>query len=106
MRYALDTCHSLENIRVASPCSVDWGSMAGDTQVRFCSECQRHVYNLSAMTAEQATALIREKKGTLCARFYRRRDGTLMTADGRTGLRHFARRPWRYAVALFAAMFA
>ena len=71
----------LANVRVASPCSARWGHMAGDEQARFCSQCSKHVYNLSAMTAEAATALIREKEGQLCARFYQRADGTMLTAD-------------------------
>ena len=71
----------LANVRVASPCTARWGHMAGDEQARFCAQCSKHVYNLSAMTAEAATALIREKEGQLCARFYQRADGTMLTAD-------------------------
>lgn len=75
----------LANVRIASPCSARWGHMAGDERARFCAECSKHVYNLSAMTAEAAAALIREKEGQLCARFYKRADGTVLTADCSVG---------------------
>jgi len=71
----------LANVRVASPCPARWADMTGDDRARFCAQCQKHVYNLSEMTAEDAANLIRKKEGKLCARFYRRVDGTVLTAD-------------------------
>jgi hypothetical protein len=71
----------LANIRVASPCSARWADMSGDERARFCAQCQKHVYNLSNLTTPQAVALIQSKEGKLCARFYRRADGTILTAD-------------------------
>jgi len=80
-------------IRIASPCQANWDEMQGDERARFCAQCQKHVYNLSALTAEAAADLIREKEGKLCARFYRRTDGTLLHADDcPVGL---AARQWR-----------
>jgi len=55
--------------------------MVGDDRARFCGQCQKHVYNLSSLTADEAVALIREREGGLCARFYRRADGTVLTSD-------------------------
>ena len=55
--------------------------MTGDEHARFCGQCQKNVYNLSAMTREQIETLIREKEGKFCGRFYRRTDGRLLTAD-------------------------
>ena len=55
--------------------------MVGDERVRFCGQCQKHVYNFSAMTPQEIAAVVREKEGRLCARFYRRADGTMLTAD-------------------------
>jgi hypothetical protein len=55
--------------------------MVGNDQHRFCSDCQKFVYNLSAMTATDAERLIRVKEGRLCAAFFRRADGTVLTAD-------------------------
>ena len=72
----------LDSVRVASPCRAAWDEMAGGAQVRSCARCQKKVYNLSHMTAADAAALVREAEGkSLCVRFYRRSDGTVMTAD-------------------------
>ena len=77
----MKTNELLANVKVASPCSALWGQMAGDDRARFCAQCQKHVYNLSSLTADEAAALIREREGSLCARFYQRADGTVLTAD-------------------------
>jgi hypothetical protein len=71
----------LNDIRVASPCSVSWDAMAGDGRMRFCGICRKSVYNLSGMTRAEAERLVRETEGRLCVRFYRRRDGTVLTSD-------------------------
>src|SRR5690349_26840 len=92
----------LTNIRVASPCPARWADMAGDNRARFCAQCQKHVYNLSEMTAEDASDLIREKEGRLCVRFYQRSDGTVLTADCPVG----AAAVWRQAKRLVAAAVA
>lgn len=84
----------LRNIKVATPCHARWADMAGDARARFCNLCQKHVYDLSALTAAEAEALIREKEGKLCGRFYQRADGTMLTADcpeGVTRVWHGAR---------------
>ncbi len=71
----------LDNIRVAAPCGADWSRMEGDERVRACGDCQKNVYNLSGMTREEAEALILEKEGRLCVRYYRRADGTILFGD-------------------------
>ncbi len=55
--------------------------MDGDERVRFCRECNRNVYNLSAMTDAEARRVVAEREGRLCVRFYQRRDGTVLTSD-------------------------
>ena len=82
----------LANVRVASPCTARWADMTGDERSRFCAQCQKHVYNLSEMTAEAASSLIREKEGKLCVRFYQRADGTVLTADCPVGAAAVVRR--------------
>jgi hypothetical protein len=77
---------TVDELRVASPCSVEWGAMEGDDHARFCGECEKHVYNLSMLTRAEGNELIREKEGNLCARYYRRLDGTVLTADCPVGL--------------------
>src|SRR5262245_2955051 len=55
--------------------------MSGDDRVRHCSECRRNVYNLSGMTRRDATELVQLAEGRMCVRFYRRKDGTLITQN-------------------------
>src|SRR5260370_19852842 len=71
----------LDRISVAAPCAADWDSMPGSDRVRHCDQCNKNVYNLSEMTRRQAEALLREKEGQLCARLYRRADGTILTSN-------------------------
>jgi hypothetical protein len=77
----------LERTRIASPCSADWTKMVGDDRVRHCLDCQKNVYDLSAMTAADAEALLREHEGDLCIRLARRADGTIVTSDCPVGAR-------------------
>jgi hypothetical protein len=101
-RLPLDLANPLEQLTIASPCSARWQDMPGDEHVRSCSHCQQRVYNLSALTAAEAIALIREKEGHLCVGIYRRADGTILTNDCPVGLRQFARKQFR-RVAAFAS---
>jgi len=82
----------LDNIRVATPCSADWAKMAGDERVRACGDCQKNVYNLSDMTRDEAQALIIEKEGKLCVRYFQRADGTILLKDCVIGARRKRRR--------------
>ena len=69
------------HLRIASPCKAPWENMDGDDRVRFCRECDRNVYDLSAMSEREARRLIAEREGRLCVRFYQRRDGRVLTSD-------------------------
>jgi hypothetical protein len=82
----------LHQIRVASPCSAFWEEMEGDDRVRFCADCRLNVYNLSAMGASEAAALVREREGRLCVHYYERPDGTMLTRDCPVGFRAMRRR--------------
>jgi hypothetical protein len=77
--------------------------MAGDRRVRFCPYCRQNVYNLSAMTAAEATSLLRERERSPCVRFYRRRDGTVLTTDCPVGVRRIAGNAWRWTATAAAA---
>jgi len=79
--FELDGRGKLEGLRIASPCKANWNDMVGDERVRFCGQCSKNVYNFSAMTRSEATALVKERTGELCVRMYKREDGTVMTAD-------------------------
>ena len=94
----------LANLRVAAPCSEDWNLMKGDARVRDCGSCQMKVFNLSEMSAEEARALIqRSLQGErICARFYRRSDGKVMTRDCGPGRTRLQRMRIKFAVSALA----
>lgn len=94
----------LSRMRVASPCPASWDAMEGDERVRFCRLCDLHVYNVSELTKAEAESLVARTGGRLCARLYRRADGTVLTKDCPTGLRAARRRAGRAAGAAFAAV--
>jgi len=77
----MNATEMLSQIKVASPCRARWQDMAGDDRSRYCHQCRKHVYNFSAMSAGEVADLIHAKEGQLCGRFYRRRDGTMLTAN-------------------------
>lgn len=89
----------LDRIRVASPCKAGWDQMYGDERRRFCSECKMNVYNLSEMTRDEAENFLMRSEGRLCVRFYRRRDGTVLTQDCPVGWKAVKSRMSRTAVA-------
>ncbi|MFI5105952.1 MAG: carboxypeptidase-like regulatory domain-containing protein [Terriglobales bacterium] len=98
---------SLSQLRVASRCPAKWEEMAGDERVRHCAECDLNVYNLSAMTERQVQQLVAESRTAqrrLCARFYRRSDGTMITQDCPRGLRAAGLRVARMAAAILSAL--
>ena len=80
----------LSRVKIASPCPVQWGDMnpVGDGErVRHCDQCDLNVYNLSAMMADEAEALLVANEGRrICGTFYRREDGTVLTRDCPVGL--------------------
>lgn len=59
--------------------------MAGTERIRHCHRCDLNVYNLTAMTRDEAQSLVDSTEGRLCTRFYRRQDGTILTRDCRAG---------------------
>jgi len=83
-----DSFHELGILKLASPCSESWELMRGDERVRRCDRCRLDVYNLESLTTDEARALLRRREpGRVCARFYRRFDGTVLTRDCPKGFR-------------------
>lgn len=93
----------LDRVSVAEPCSADWNKMVPvpteadgpsgpGARVRFCGLCAKNVFNLSEMTREEATNFVASIEGTACVRFYKREDGTMLTADCPVGVRRRRRR--------------
>jgi len=99
-----DMNRNLDDLRVASPCPADWEQMKGDDRVRFCDLCQLHVYNFAQLSRKEANALVAGIEGRLCARLYRRTDGTVITRDCPVGLRAVRRQAARVAGAVFATL--
>ncbi|NHZ92806.1 hypothetical protein F2P45_27920 [Massilia sp. CCM 8733] len=86
---------ALHRITVASPCTASWDAMQGDARVRHCGDCDKKVFNLSAMPEAEAAMLVAEHSaGGMCVRFYRRADGSVMTSDCGAPSAG-ARPPWR-----------
>jgi hypothetical protein len=85
----------LRNVKVASPCPADWDRMIGGDRARFCGQCELNVYNLSAMSTLEAESLIARTEGRLCVRYYRRKDGSVITQDCPVGLRALKQRAAR-----------
>jgi hypothetical protein len=77
----MDADRLLSQITIPTPCTMDWSLMEGDERVRSCAHCHQSVYNLSAMTSEEAVDLIRSQGGVLCGRIYQRSDGSVVMAD-------------------------
>ena len=91
------------NARIASPCSANWDQMPGDNRVRHCAECNLHVFNFSEMTSEEIERLVAETTGRLCARFYQRPDGKMLTKNCPVGVRAAVFRASSIAAAVLTA---
>ena len=78
--------------------------MIGDDRVRFCPQCKLNVYNFSAMPETEIQRLIARRDGRLCARWYRRADGTILTSDCPVGFRARVKRVSKIAGAALTAL--
>lgn len=94
----------VDRLRIATPCSASWEQMEGDERARHCAVCSLNVYNFAGMTRDEVRALLARTEGRVCARLYRRADGTALTRDCPTGLRALRRRASRAAAAAVTAL--
>lgn len=105
-----DTQDMLNDLRIASPCSVPWETM-GETSseaVRFCGQCSKNVYDISKLTTAEAGLLLQQGQASgnmACMQLYRRFDGTIITDDCPVGLRRI-RDTWRRVKSVAAAVIA
>jgi hypothetical protein len=88
----------LSDIRIASPCPAKWDAMNGDERARHCGSCEKTVYNISTLTADEAAELIAAHEGKLCVRMFRRSDGTVITRDCPVGRAERIRKSIRAAI--------
>lgn len=95
---------TLDAISIPDPCPTDWDSMTGNRRQRFCQQCSKNVYNLSAMTRDEAEALIARLEGRLCARVERDEAGVIWTDDLRAAPQLISRRASPVAAALVTAL--
>ncbi len=89
---------------IANPCPVDWDKMIGNDQARYCSECNKQVYNLSKMTRDRAEAVVARFEGRLCARFERGDDGIIVTQEEFSSVQLISRRASPVASAIVTAI--
>lgn len=55
---------------IAKPCNAPFAAMTGDDRTRFCTECGKHVHDLSARSEDEARALLASARGTnICVRY-------------------------------------
>jgi hypothetical protein len=78
--------------------------MAGDDRIRHCPQCSLNVYNFSQMNDSDVERIIANQEGRLCARFYRRPDGTILTQNCPAEFRAMLRRITRVAAAALTAV--
>jgi len=78
--------------------------MAGDERVRYCPECKLNVYNFTEMSDADIESIVSHRNGRLCARFYQRSDGTMLTKNCPVGIRAVVRRVSGFASAILAAL--
>lgn len=98
----------LRDVVIAAPCKMSWEAMTGDDKVRHCGGCSKNVYNLSAMTDQEAEEFLSTAQAP-CLRFFRREDGTIMTDNCPVGLRKLRdrmRAVVRVAAGFIACVFA
>ncbi len=48
----------LDRVAIKTPCKASWDEMQGDDRVRFCCACTKNVYDISAMTEDEAEAFL------------------------------------------------
>lgn len=96
----------VNSIRIATPCSADWDKMKGDDRKRFCQDCKLNVYNVSELSAKEASDLINGANGgRVCMQIYRRRDGTVITRDCPVAVQR-VKRAYKRSVAAVASLAA
>ena len=84
---------SLDRIEIGSPCNNNWDEMTGSDQIRYCAECDKYVYNLSAMTRREAEELLATRRSQMCTRMIRDLDGRTITVGSLPPVRLLGRRP-------------
>ncbi len=56
----------LRSLRIVQACPASWAGMEGDHRVRHCSQCDRSVYDLTALMPEEVEAFLRTQRESPC----------------------------------------
>ena len=81
----------LPQIKINTPCPMNWDEMDGNASRRFCGHCQKHVHNFEEMDAKSVTELL-NSVSSICAKVRRQADGSIITKETRISRRNwFAR---------------
>jgi len=61
----------IQQLRISSPCDVEWDSMIGNDRVRFCEHCRLSVHHIDSLNRKQLRRLIARSHGRLCVNYTR-----------------------------------
>jgi len=71
-----------EQVRITTPCDVEWDALERRPRGRFCGQCQTLVTDLSAMSERDARALLAQTEQAVCLRYLHDATGQVHFADG------------------------
>ncbi len=94
---------------IRKPCPTDWERMVGDDRRRFCGECGKHVYNLTAMSPDEAASIVagvRDGGERRCVRLYQRQDGSLSLSNCQPPGARSAGGAWQFTIRSLMAVIA
>jgi hypothetical protein len=74
---------------IKSKCLADWEKMKGDDKRRFCDQCQRFVYNVSAMDQRERDTFAQRAKMGECVYYRQGADGRIADLFFLTKLRRW-----------------
>ena len=74
-----------KQLSVPEPCGADWDQMEASGNRRHCSECDRHVHDLSALSEAAADALLATTPD-LCVRYSESAAGEILFKQPRPRL--------------------
>lgn len=86
----------IRKVNVRNKCNEDWNKMTAGETSRFCSSCERNVFDLSDKTPDEIYQIWKENNGKVCARIPQDSTYISMPAkvkEKRSGL-------WKKAVAM------
>jgi len=69
------------DLNIVEPCPKSWGELEGAGTRRFCDQCSLHVVDGSALTQEEAKALVTETSERVCMRLVKDENGKIVHAE-------------------------